>query len=116
MKFIVDECTGPAVSTWLRSLNYDTYSIFDSSRGISDDEVLTIANRENRIIITNDKDFGEKIYRERKKHKGVIFLRLADERSENKIKVLQNVLDGHAGQLHDQFIVVTEKRIRFAKN
>ena len=115
LRFIVDECTGPAVSEWLRSLNHDVYSVFDRSSGISDDEVLAIANREERIVVTNDKDFGEKIYRDRKGHKGIIFLRLADERSQNKIQVLRNLLDGYSEQLPDQFVVVTEKQIRFAK-
>jgi len=38
-------------------------------------EVLRTAFAENRILITNDKDFGEKAYRERLPHKGVILLR-----------------------------------------
>ena len=40
---------------------------------------------EKLIIITNDKDFGDKVYRERRPHKGVILLRLNDGRASNKI-------------------------------
>lgn len=36
------------------------------------------------ILITNDKDFGELIYRGKKLHRGVILLRLEDERADNK--------------------------------
>lgn len=50
----------------VKTLKYDVTSIFDTAQGIS--EILTMAQNEKRIIITNDKDFGEKIFRERKKH------------------------------------------------
>jgi predicted nuclease of predicted toxin-antitoxin system len=52
--------------------------------------VIQRAFAENRILITNDKDFGEKVYREQLPHKGVILLRLADERSAIKIDVLES--------------------------
>ncbi len=32
------------------------------------------------ILIANDKDFGQKVYRDGRLHKGVIWLRLEDER------------------------------------
>jgi hypothetical protein len=37
------------------------------------------------IIVTNDKDLSEKVYRERRLHKGVVLLRLHDERASSKI-------------------------------
>jgi len=80
-----------------------------------DDEVIAKAFAENWILITNDKDFGEKIYRERRLHKGVVLFRLEDERAANKIAILQRLLEGYAGQLTDQFVVVTERQIRFAR-
>lgn len=60
MRFIVDECTGPAVAQWLSEAGYDVFSVFDEKAGISDDEVLRIAFAQERILITNDKDFGER--------------------------------------------------------
>jgi len=48
------------------------YSVFDESRGMSDVDILAKAYQENYIIITNDKDFGEHIFRESKPHLGVI--------------------------------------------
>jgi predicted nuclease of predicted toxin-antitoxin system len=63
------------------------FSVFDQARGIDDDEILRIALENERILITMDKDFGEKIFREKRAHYGVILLQLKDERS--KIKLLQ---------------------------
>ena len=70
---------------------------------------------ENWILITNDKDFGEKVYRERRPHRGIIFLRLQDERADNKIDTLQKLLDSYAERLADCFVVVTRTRVRFAQ-
>ena len=48
----------------------------DHPRALPDEEVLSIALREDRILITNDRDFGELIFRQRLPHSGVILFRL----------------------------------------
>jgi predicted nuclease of predicted toxin-antitoxin system len=91
------------------------FSVYDEARGIDDDEVIKRAFAENRVLVTNDKDFGEKVYRERLPHRGAILLRLADERSVTKIDVLQRLLSAYADHIPGQFVVVTETKIRFAR-
>jgi hypothetical protein len=61
------------------------------------------------------KDFGDQVYREQKPHRGIVLLRLEDERAVSKIEVLQRFLDAYADRLPDHFVVVTEKSVRFAK-
>lgn len=114
MRFLVDECTGSKVANWLRDANYEVFSVFDEARGITDDEILTKAFVENWILITNDKDFGEMIYRERREHHGIIFMRLGDERAINKIEVLEKLLENYAEKLPEQFVTVTETEVRIA--
>jgi len=82
---------------------------------MDDSEIVKIAFDDNRILITNDKDFGEQVYRERKPHHGIILLRLDDERAKSKIEVLKRLLHSHADRLPDHFVVVTEQSVRFAK-
>jgi len=115
MKFLVDECTGPAVAHWLEQQGHDVFSVYDLARGIDDDKVIEIAQIEERILITNDRGSGEKVFRERRPHHGVVFLRLADERAANKIRVLKRLLESYGEILIDQFVVATETRVRFAK-
>lgn len=76
--------------------------------------ILAKAWQEDWILITADKDFGERIYRDQHVHKGVILLRLADERAANKIQVVERVLTDYSDRLTGNYVVVTEKRIRFA--
>jgi predicted nuclease of predicted toxin-antitoxin system len=115
VQFLVDENAGVVVARWLRNQGHDIFSVYEAARGIDDDTVIQKAFDENRILITSDKDFGEKVYRERRSHRGIILLRLANEYSANKIDVLQKLLTEYPEQLCDNFIVVTEKLVRFAK-
>lgn len=81
---------------------------------MDDDGILQKALDENWVLITNDRHFGERVYRERRQHAGVVLLRLDDERTGNKIKTLRRLLEGHAHQLPGRFVVVTESQVRFA--
>ena len=115
MRFLVDECTGPSVARWLDAQQHDVFSVYAEARGMDDDEVIQRAVEDDRIIVTNDKDFGEKIYQDQKQHKGVVLLRLEDERFAVKIAVLGQLLENYADQLENQFIVASEKSVRIAR-
>jgi predicted nuclease of predicted toxin-antitoxin system len=115
MRFLVDECTGPAVARWLRGEGHDVFSVFEEARGMEDDDIIRKAYAENWILITNDKDFGEKVYRERRPHRGVVLLRLEDERAASKIDTIRRLLGDYSEQLASRFAVVTENRVRFAR-
>ena len=115
MQFLVDECTGPSVAAWLRNQNQKVFSVFEDARGMDDETIIQKALEEDWILITNDKDFGEKVYRDGRLHKGIILLRLEDERPSSKIQVLTNLLKVYPDRLQDSFVVVTEKQVRFAK-
>jgi predicted nuclease of predicted toxin-antitoxin system len=63
MRFLVDECTGPAVARWLRNQGHEVYSVFEEAQGARDDWIIQKAFDKDWILITNDKDFGDKVYR-----------------------------------------------------
>lgn len=68
-----------------------------------------------QLLITNDKDFGEKVYRERRPHRGIVLLRLENERANIKIDAIRQLLRDYAERLPNRFAVVTETRVRFAR-
>ena len=88
MKFITDENLGIQIPQYLKSLGYDVISAIDVALSKPDIDILNIANKEKRILLTTDKDFGELVFKEGLIHSGVILLRLKDESVENKKKVL----------------------------
>ena len=72
MRFFVDENAGVAVARWLRSQEHAVFSVYEEARGIDDDAIIQKTFDENWILITSDKDFGEKVYREQRSHHGII--------------------------------------------
>ena len=112
MKFLVDESSGRSIVRYLRSQGYDVISVQEERPGIKDAEVCAWANEEERIIITNDKGFGELIFRRRIPVQGVILLRLRDERAINRIRVISDLLKTHAERIKGHFVIVSEDSVR----
>ena len=103
------------MAQWLRDQQHDVLSAYEGAQGAQDELLLQKACAENRILITNDKDFGEKVFRDKLPHKGAIFLRLSDERTPKKIAVLEKVLRTYPNELTDRFVVATETVVRIVK-
>jgi len=116
MRFPVDESTGPAVAQWLEEKGHEVVSVFKDLRGMPDVNIIEKAFIDNRVLVTNDKGFGEKVYRERRPHKGVVLLRLEDERSFVKIEIIRRLFESYADKLPGNFVVVTERSVRFARS
>jgi hypothetical protein len=57
------------------------------------------------------KILATKYAREGSSHRGIIFLRLDNERAANKIKKLQLLLENYADRLPEQFVVVNHNQI-----
>lgn len=111
MKFLLDENIGKVVAQFLRRFGHSASRVRIINPGIEDYEVLELAFSRDSILITSDGDFGKLIFKEGKNYCGVIFLRLKNQKSDNKIKAIKFVLSKHK-QIVD-FLVVTEKENGF---
>lgn len=112
MKLLLDESAEYRLADWLISQGHSVITIArDYPRALSDQEVLAVARQEKRILITNDRDFGELIFRHGLSHAGVIYFRMGSANIEAKIGRLRALLLSHYDRL-DSFIVVTERSVR----
>jgi predicted nuclease of predicted toxin-antitoxin system len=73
------------------------------------------ANRDGRVLITADKDFGELVFRQNKIDSGIILLRLSGFEPIAKAKILDSVLKEHSEELPASFTVITKNSIRIRK-
>jgi predicted nuclease of predicted toxin-antitoxin system len=112
VKFLVDESSGQSIVSCLRALGHDVASVQEESPGIEDGEVCEWANRDQRIIVTNDKGFSELIFRERIPNRGIILLRLRNETAVNRIRVISKLLAGYQDRIRDHFVVASETSVR----
>lgn len=83
---------------------------------LPDEEILALSHREGRVVITNDRDFGELVFRHGQPHAGVILSRLGSADLPTKVARLAEVLEFHGAELHraelHRFIVVSPDAIR----
>lgn len=112
MRFLVDECTGTSVVFWLRSQGHEVFSVFEQWRGATDDAILEKCHLENYILITSDKDFGEMVFRNQKVHKGVILVRCEPNIFTQRIVVLEKLIQNFSEKLQNNFVVVTNDKVR----
>lgn len=112
MKFIADENISFAVVEFLRKNTHDVLYVAEKIKSFDDSSVLKIAFKEKRILITQDKDFGNLVFRKKFPHSGVIFLRLSDDSSINVIKFLKLLLKLKNIDFSKSFVVVNDKNIR----
>jgi predicted nuclease of predicted toxin-antitoxin system len=111
-KLLLDENIGSTVAAELRLSKFDVLNIAESKPGMADINVLDLALKQKRIVITLDKDFGQLVYAYSRKHAGVILLRLTDESPKNISKILNLIFKQHRGKLKNKFVAATETKIR----
>ncbi len=109
---LLNENIGIKVAGFLKKKNYNLKSSIENFRGIDDKELLTIANKENRVIVTLDKDFAHFVFRDRLPCCGIILLRLRDESPKSINKVLSAFLKNSKQNLNNKFVFLTENRAR----
>ena len=112
MHFLLDENVDVGLIAYLQQQGHDATAVAqDHPAALSDTEVLGIALVERRVLITNDKDFGDLIFQHRLPHAGVMLFRLQNERLEHQIDRMAVALENFASRERD-FIVVTDSTIR----
>ncbi len=75
MRFLADESCDFAVVRALREAGHEVVAIAEISPRATDEAVIEIALREERILLTEDKDFGRLVYAHRQITGGVLLLR-----------------------------------------
>src|ERR687886_754565 len=112
MRFLLDENVELRIGTYLESLGHEVSAIaLHYPRSVPDEEVLAIALSEERILVTNDLDFGELVVRRRRPHAGVILFRLPlDTAADEKIERLPAVL-ARFEEASNQFAVIRPRSV-----
>ncbi len=112
MRFLLDENVDIRVATFLEDRGHDVTAVArDYQRSLPDAEVLALAVREERIVITQDRDFGELVYRQQHAHAGVIYLRVQPPDIQLILGRLEALLQ-QPEERFSRFLVVTRTRIR----
>lgn len=113
MRFLLDANMKKGVGKFLESSGHAIrYLAGTEDRGLPDDQVLELAFTEKRVLVTNDKDFGDLIYRQHRPHCGVILFRLTYGTNEDYIRRFLTILHTQEKDIVNHYIVITDDHIR----
>ncbi len=112
MEFLADENVEAPIVAMLRDAGHDVLYISDIGGSPSDDHIIDLACQTGRILVTNDKGFGEQVFRDQRTLPGAILLRFGEEDAVVKRQVLARVVQQFGEHFAGKFTVVPERQIR----
>ena len=115
MRFLADENVSRLVIEALRFDGHDVASIAEMQSGAPDKTVLKTADADGRILITEDRDFGELVVRQRMTVGGVLLLELDRLTNQAEADRVSHVVSTYADKLLDNLAVIEPSRIRLRR-
>lgn len=115
MKILADENIEGEIIAALRQAGYAVLDIKELSPGVADHNVLEIATDLGSILLTNDKDFGELVYRNKLVSNGVLLLRFGKLEIGERIELLLGLLEERGSLIVGAFTVITTTGVRIRK-
>jgi predicted nuclease of predicted toxin-antitoxin system len=116
MGFLLDQDVYASTSHVLRELGHDVACAAEIGLSwASDQDLLEIAQQQERILVTRDRDFGSLVFLN-EIGAGVIYLRMLPAAQVAVHRVLRRVLDTYSeAELKKGFVVVEADRYRFRR-
>ncbi len=116
MKFLADESCDFVVVRALRQEGYDVLAVCELAPSMADVDVMHLAGKGKRILITEDKDFGQIFYSGAAgKEHTVILIRYPNNIRKKLSEDIVSLLKSHGKRIGGCFVVVQPGRIRFSK-
>lgn len=115
MIVLADENIDLPIIEALRQNSFDVLAISENFPSTTDEKVLELANLENRVLLTADKDFGELVFRLNRAHSGVVLIRLAGVSPLEKSQLVVRAFIKYGDGLIDSFTVIQTGLIRSRK-
>lgn len=117
MKFLIDMPLSPRTAEYLRSLGYDTVHASEIGMESSpDNELIAFAEKEDRIIVTMDLDFGSILHYTKKGSPGLIVFRISYATVEAVNAILIALTQRMKPKAFvNSIIIVDDQRIRVRK-
>ena len=113
MKLLANENIPMGMVRRLREMGHDVLAIVENSPGIADAMVLDLACRQQRTLLTFDRDYGELIYLKRLPvPSGVIYLRFIPTSPDNAVQQVAHILADEGKQVQGYFVVMDRDSYR----
>lgn len=106
MKLLLDACVWGGAKREIAAAGHEVVWIGDRDDDPEDDEILALAHREGRSVVTIDKDFGELAVVHRRPHHGILRLVGFSGRQHGRAALAAN--ERHGEELAAGALIVAE--------
>jgi predicted nuclease of predicted toxin-antitoxin system len=115
MRFLADESCDFAVVRALRAANHDVLAVAELWPGTEDSQVIREAPLQERVLVTEDRDFGQLVFAANHESGGVIYLRFPATARAAMASAVVDFVARHPGTLVGHFIVLQPGRARISR-
>jgi len=115
MRFLADESCDFAVVRALRAAGHNVETVTETCQGAPDEAVTQLSVQTRRILLTEDKDFGQLVYAGSGLSLGVILIRFPGNARQGMVKAILELLERVGDKLQDRFVVVQPGRVRISR-
>lgn len=112
LRLLVDVGVGGLAEEMLKAEGHDITTVRSIDPRMTDDDIVRLAAKEGRMVVTMDRDFGELVYHSGLRHAGVLLLRMEDADGQEKAEALLQILREHGWRMADCFCVYQKGRLR----
>jgi predicted nuclease of predicted toxin-antitoxin system len=112
LRLLLDHNVGRGVALALRQAGLDVLFAGDVDPHMSDATILRWAVQEQRLIVTQDLDFGTLVYHSGHPHAGVLLLRMASSGRDERASAILWLIQHYGSQLPGKFTVFEGGRLR----
>ena len=115
IKFLADESCDFTVVRALRAAGYDVVAVAESFPSATDLHVLKLAVDEGRVLLAEDKDFGEWVFAHKEETYGVVLIRFPANMRPKLAEAVSLLVGEHGSDLLKSFTVLEPGRARIRK-
>jgi predicted nuclease of predicted toxin-antitoxin system len=112
VRLVADESCDFSVVVAVRTAGHDVLSIMEAMPGVTDEQVIAIATGDQRLLLTEDKDFGQLVFAAAKENSGVILIRYPTSARATLPAAVIKLLADRGDALYSRFAVLEPGRVR----
>jgi predicted nuclease of predicted toxin-antitoxin system len=116
LRFLADESCDFGVVKALRAEGYDVLALTEITTRSVDSEVIAQAYHEKRILLTEDKDFGQLVFASQADSAGVILIRYPGNARKSLQEAIVKLVREQEKDLQNTFVVMQPGHIRVSRN
>jgi predicted nuclease of predicted toxin-antitoxin system len=112
VRWLVDECVDAGLVAYLRASGHDVVYMAEIAPAANDAEVIRLAQAESRLLLTEDKDFGDLVFRRGAQAPGIVLLRIDPAMHELKMERLDAAIGRFGNELIGKYTILEAARFR----